>query len=976
MVNINKFIKRTISLTLAVYFMMNSSVFSADVVFSDEYTISDGVTFKRENLVDKDLNRHKGFVVEYDPNADFSSMEFLFGTNLNTRNTVTKLLEMSTDKEGNAVAAMNGDFFNMSTGLAESVVIKDGILLTSDRDNFALSFDSEGKAFIDKPAIEIEMETANKQYKVLHFNKEFTQYGLYLYSPHYGEKTRIDVPSVELVLMPYEECYDYEYFALLLYGNEELPEDFWVQESIVTHEEEYQASDGNEIIESEFENFADNTETNIVDDKDVQATESSSYSFSEKVVEHTLRVNEKYRLNICEYAKELGYIQVGESFYKKALPEARLGKTINTVVVGVRNNKEGNSLDIPREYFVLSANENTQSFKFENIDTGDGITLTFNCNEKFVDVKEAIGCGALIVNNGEVVEHSSQSHYLSANPRTAVGITESGKVVMFACDGRQGTYSKGLTLKELSEEMIRLGCKYAANLDGGGSTVVKALLPGDEKIETVNSPSDKSERKVSNAIAFYNLALPDGSKTYSYLNSPSKLVLSNSFLELGQAFYTDKAHYPSGQSQIREQETDEFSYIQDEILRELINISSEYEDENTAENNTQSGQGENITYDYDGFTYSVDENTGVVQDGYYKPMGYAGDVYVISNSPEGHQNIAVKFKSLSEVDDIILDGVKLSVYEGDSFDLSAKALYFGYDVTGSDDCFVWESTSEAVNVDSEGVVNAVKSADKANITVSFGNTAKTLEFEIKQLPFADISSNWAKNTIITLFEKGISNGEITENGRMYFPSRNFTRNEFCVMLSRLLKLTSAIDSRQVDNESGETEALNETETENEIQGDTESELETASLPYEEATSQLLIDSEQENQAHQVVTLPYVDADAIPDWAKDAVLQLYNNEYLDGFEHSDESGMYFHGSQYVTRREVIRLVGRLFDNTPQEYQLVFTDISEDDSDLDSIKNVVFNGIFNGYLDGTLKIDSFLTRAEVSAVFVRLSEYLSE
>ena len=53
--------------------------------------------------------------------------------------------------------------------------------------------------------------------------------------------------------------------------------------------------------------------------------------------------------------------------------------------------------------------------------------------------------------------------------RTAVGIREDGRIVLFVCDGRIPE-SKGADLVELAQIMKGLGCKDALNLDGGGST--------------------------------------------------------------------------------------------------------------------------------------------------------------------------------------------------------------------------------------------------------------------------------------------------------------------------------------------------------------------------------------------------------------------------------------------------------------------------------------------------------------------------
>lgn len=55
------------------------------------------------------------------------------------------------------------------------------------------------------------------------------------------------------------------------------------------------------------------------------------------------------------------------------------------------------------------------------------------------------------------------------DPRTAVGYTTDGKAILLVADGRQGT-SYGLSLPEMAQVMIDLGCTEAINLDGGGSS--------------------------------------------------------------------------------------------------------------------------------------------------------------------------------------------------------------------------------------------------------------------------------------------------------------------------------------------------------------------------------------------------------------------------------------------------------------------------------------------------------------------------
>jgi hypothetical protein len=60
---------------------------------------------------------------------------------------------------------------------------------------------------------------------------------------------------------------------------------------------------------------------------------------------------------------------------------------------------------------------------------------------------------------------------LGRHPRAAIGIGDSTLWVL-VCDGRRSRVDAGLTLDELAEAMLELGCHTAMNLDGGGSATL------------------------------------------------------------------------------------------------------------------------------------------------------------------------------------------------------------------------------------------------------------------------------------------------------------------------------------------------------------------------------------------------------------------------------------------------------------------------------------------------------------------------
>lgn len=112
------------------------------------------------------------------------------------------------------------------------------------------------------------------------------------------------------------------------------------------------------------------------------------------------------------------------------------------------------------------------------------------------DVLEAIGGGAIIVNGGKV----SCGKDVTLAPRTAVGITATGNVVFYECDGRQAPDSCGMTVYQVAETMRALGCVTAMNLDGGGSSTFVTRRESDNSLAIRNKPCYISERPVSTSL--------------------------------------------------------------------------------------------------------------------------------------------------------------------------------------------------------------------------------------------------------------------------------------------------------------------------------------------------------------------------------------------------------------------------------------------------------------------------------------------
>ncbi|MGH2743538.1 MAG: phosphodiester glycosidase family protein, partial [Thermoleophilaceae bacterium] len=81
------------------------------------------------------------------------------------------------------------------------------------------------------------------------------------------------------------------------------------------------------------------------------------------------------------------------------------------------------------------------------------------------------------------------------NPRTLAGVTDDGRVLLVAIDGRRPSHSVGASFNESAAVMRALGARDALNLDGGGST---GMTVGQD---LVTRPSDATgERPIADAI--------------------------------------------------------------------------------------------------------------------------------------------------------------------------------------------------------------------------------------------------------------------------------------------------------------------------------------------------------------------------------------------------------------------------------------------------------------------------------------------
>lgn len=159
---------------------------------------------------------------------------------------------------------------------------------------------------------------------------------------------------------------------------------------------------------------------------------------------------------------------------------------------------EQEPIEIPKDGYVLSAHMSYNTFLLDNVQIGDKITIDINSVPDYKKIETAVGGGGVLLCEG--IAQTAFSHTISGkNPRTAIGIDKTGKIItLVVLDGRRDD-ARGMTQIELAELMKELGCYNALNFDGGGSSVMVTDVAGAQTV--MNTPSDGGLRNVANSLA-------------------------------------------------------------------------------------------------------------------------------------------------------------------------------------------------------------------------------------------------------------------------------------------------------------------------------------------------------------------------------------------------------------------------------------------------------------------------------------------
>lgn len=110
-------------------------------------------------------------------------------------------------------------------------------------------------------------------------------------------------------------------------------------------------------------------------------------------------------------------------------------------------------------------------------------------------MQTVVGGGPVLLQDGQVrIANNEERKFMNKavndrHPRTAMGYTSDGKLIIMAVQGRFPQQAEGTSLVHLAAMLQELGCVEALNLDGGGSSCL--LVNGKETIR----PSDSGGKQ-------------------------------------------------------------------------------------------------------------------------------------------------------------------------------------------------------------------------------------------------------------------------------------------------------------------------------------------------------------------------------------------------------------------------------------------------------------------------------------------------
>ena len=400
----------------------------------------------------------------------------------------------------------------------------------------------------------------------------------------------------------------------------------------------------------------------------------------------------------------------------------------------------GGAQAIPAGKVLLSVNYDAGEALLnavKSLGQGTQIGLKISCPSGWENVSYALGSLYKLVTDGK----AESGLDTTAAPRTAVGKKADGTLVFYTIDGRQSGYSVGISMTKLAQRMIELGCTEATIMDGGGSTSLNAIYLGDSSAQQINSPSDGSQRAVSDYIMLVTDARATGKASRLAL-----YPLNTELLAGAQSSFTLKAADENGYAAAPQQ------YVDLGVTGGVGSI-----DPSGTFTASAAGKG-TVTASSDGLT------------------GAAVQVNVVK-TPD---SITVKDESTGKTVS------SLSLTSGAAVSLTASAVSNHLALISQDKCYQWAVTGNVGTISADGSFTAGNEDASGSITVTAGDRTVTIPVTVTNpSKFDDVKkTDWFYDAARFVSDAGVMSG--TAN-RTFSPDANVTRAMVVTVLYRLEK---------------------------------------------------------------------------------------------------------------------------------------------------------------------------------------------
>ncbi len=165
-------------------------------------TIGDGLEYTRYKAKDSTGREQSAYIFEYDP-AGGTLPIVSWGSTVYGKDRLNSLTNAAADDGSTVLAALNGDFYSMQTGVPLGVMINNGELVSTDDSKYAVGFTADGQAVIGKPSVKVSITNisrAGSPIEIDQINKFPTIWGVYMLTDDFASTTLSSSESLEIII--------------------------------------------------------------------------------------------------------------------------------------------------------------------------------------------------------------------------------------------------------------------------------------------------------------------------------------------------------------------------------------------------------------------------------------------------------------------------------------------------------------------------------------------------------------------------------------------------------------------------------------------------------------------------------------------------------------------------------------------------------------------------------------------------------